>query len=116
MNSRRYLERISIEIHQITDGIGAFVTLCQRRAFVDERALVVEIVADPTTEVLEYRNTRIVWHRRGGDKVLNLSGMFVTTGRRPLVQFQVVSEIFENSDSNMPRLTDIDGVEAIFET
>jgi hypothetical protein len=116
MTSRRYLERISIEIHQTTDGVGEFVTLCKRRAFVDERALLIEIVGDPTTEVLEYQNTRIVWHRRGGDKVLNLNGIFVTTGRRPLVQFQAVSELFENSDANTPRLTDIDGVEAIFET
>lgn len=114
--SRRYIERISVEIHQNTDGIGEFVTLCERRAFVDEQSLLIEIVADPVTEVLEYRNTRIVWHRRGGDKVLNLNAIFVTSGRRPVVQFQAVSELFENADANQPRLTDINGVEAIFAT
>ena len=116
MSSRRFSQCISIEIHQIVDGVGGFVRLTKRRAFIDMQALLIEVIGDPTTEALDHNSTRIVWHRPSGDKVLNLSAIFVIDGRRRRVQFQAVSELFENAAANPSRLTDIDGVEAIFVT
>ncbi len=112
--SRQYTERITIETS--TGEEPGYSALCQRRASVDMQTLQIEIIADTLTDNLEYRNTRIIWHKRGGDKVLNLNAIFVTDGRRPVIRFQAVSEQFQNADSNTPRLTDINGVEAIFAT
>lgn len=110
MSSRHYPERVVIEIR----GSGAWTTLCARRAAIDTQTLTITLLQDRSLQNLDHRETRVRWLRPGNTQVINLTGIFVNSGRRPEMVLQGFTEQFETQSE--PTLIDLDGNEGVFET
>jgi hypothetical protein len=110
MSSRHYPERISIEIR----GTGEWTELCRRRAAIDTQSLTISVLQDSALQNLDHRDTRVCWHRPGDTQVINLTGIFVNSGRRPELVMQGFSEQFDTQSE--PTLVDLEGNEGVYAT
>lgn len=94
MSSRVYVDLISIETRTDTSP-ASWALLTRRRCAVDVAISEIRLPWDSELSGLEWQRTRVIWHSRGGDKLLNLSGVRTQDGRLPLIIMTLMSEQLE---------------------